>query len=294
MEQTPTQAATPRFVIVTGLSGAGKTQAIRYFEDLGFFCVDNLPPALIPKFAELCLHSSGRVGRIAVVTDARGGAFFDDLLTSLDELRGMGVDSRILFLEASDEALVNRYKETRRPHPLASGDHSLLESIQEERHRLDEIRGRADKVIDTSSLPPRELRDEIAQLFGADSGAAMTVSITSFGFKYGLPLDADLVFDVRFLPNPHYQPDLRPLPGTDRAVEDFVLRSEGAQPLLEHLYALIDFALPRYAAEGKAYLSIALGCTGGRHRSVVLARQLAQHLRHSHYRVIVDHRDLQR
>jgi UPF0042 nucleotide-binding protein len=220
MSQPPAPAASTRFVIVTGLSGAGKTQAIRYFEDLGFFCVDNLPPALIPKFAELCAHSDGRVGRVAVVTDARGGAFFDDLLASLDELRGMGVGYQILFLEASDEALVNRYKETRRPHPLASGDHLLLESIQEERHRLDEIRGRADKVIDTSTLPPRELRDEIANLFGAEAGAAMTVSITSFGFKYGLPLDADLVFDVRFLPNPHYEPQLRALPGTDRAVEE--------------------------------------------------------------------------
>jgi UPF0042 nucleotide-binding protein len=294
MEQKATLTAAPRFVIVTGLSGAGKSQAIRYFEDLGFFCVDNLPPALIPKFAELCLHSGGRVARVAVVTDVRGGAFFDDLQASLDELKGMGVAYQILFLEASDEALVARYKETRRPHPLASGDHSLLESIQEERSRLDEIRGRADKVIDTSALPARELRDEIAKLFGADAGVAMTISITSFGFKYGLPLDADLVFDVRFLPNPHYQLDLRALPGTDRAVEEFVLRSEGTQAFLERLYALIDFSLPRYTAEGKAYLSIAIGCTGGRHRSVVLARQLAQHLRSKGYRVIVDHRDLRK
>jgi len=291
MNNTSPQPAT-RFVIVTGLSGAGKTQAIRYFEDLGFFCVDNLPPALITKFAELCAHSCGRVGRVAVVTDARGGAFFDDLLASLDELRGIGVGYQILFLEASDEVLVNRYKETRRPHPLASGDRSLLESIQEERRRLDEIRGRADKVIDTSNLPPRELRDEIANLFAADSATGMTISITSFGFKYGLPLDADLVFDVRFLPNPHYQPRLRPLPGTDHSVEEFVLRSEGTQPFLDRLYALIDFSLPRYASEGKAYLSIALGCTGGRHRSVVLAHQLAQHLRDQGHRVIVDHRDL--
>lgn len=291
MAQQPSQAA-PRFVIVTGLSGAGKTQAIRYFEDLGFFCVDNLPPALIPKFAELCAHSDGRVGRVAVVTDARGGAFFDDLQASLDELKGMGVGYQILFLEASDEALVNRYKETRRPHPLASGDHPLLESIQEERHRLDDVRGRADKVIDTSTLPLRELRDEIAKLFGADAATGMTVSITSFGFKFGLPRDADLVFDVRFLPNPHYQPELRPLPGTERTVEEFVLESEGTRPFLERLYALIDFSLPRYVTEGKAYLSITLGCTGGRHRSVVLARQLAQHLRDQGHRVVVDHRDL--
>jgi UPF0042 nucleotide-binding protein len=294
MNPSVTTTTAPRFVIVTGLSGAGKTQAIRYFEDLGFFCVDNLPPALITKFAELCAHSGGRVGRVAVVTDARGGAFFDDLLASLDELKGMGVGYQILFLEASDEALVNRYKETRRPHPLASGDHSLLESIQEERARLDEIRGRADKVIDTSALPPRELRDEIAKLFGAEAGTAMSISITSFGFKYGLPLDADLVFDVRFLANPHYQPELRPLPGTDRAVEEFVLHSEGTHAFLERLYALIDFALPRYTSEGKAYLSIAIGCTGGRHRSVVLARQLAQHLRSKGYRAIVEHRDLRK
>jgi len=280
------------FVIVTGQSGAGKSEAIHCFEDLGFFCVDNLPPALIPKFAELCLHSDGRVSRAAVVIDVRGGAFFDDLAASLVELERMGCDCRIFFLSASDEVLVRRYKETRRRHPLSGEERTLLESIREERALLGTLKERAHKVIDTSELPAQQLKSEVASLFTARGASEMVVTIVSFGYKFGVPLDADVVFDLRFLPNPHYVAELRPLPGTDEAVRDFVLASPGAQEFLQHLRAFLDFALPRYAQEGKAYLTIALGCTGGRHRSVALAGHLAQQLAARGYHVLVEHRDL--
>jgi len=289
-------AASPtQFVIITGLSGAGKTQAIHCFEDLGFFCVDNLPPALLPKFAELCAHSDGRVPRAAVVTDVRGGIFFDELQNALAELERMGAKYRILFLEASQEALVKRFKETRRRHPLSLPRRTLLASIEQERRRLEDIRGRADKVIDTSAIPVRQLRDEIARLFARRGEAVpMLVSVVSFGFKYGTPVDADLVLDVRFLPNPHYVASLRDKTGHSTQVKDYVLNSAGAHEFLERLYSLLDLCLPLHAQEGKAYLTIAIGCTGGRHRSVVLANQLAAYLRGKGYRVRLGHRDMRK
>jgi UPF0042 nucleotide-binding protein len=278
-------------VIVTGLSGAGKSEAIHGFEDLGFFCVDNLPPSLITKFAELCAHSDGRVSRAAVVIDVRGGAFFDDLAVSLSELERMGFSYHILFLTASDEALVRRYKETRRRHPLAGDRRTLLESITEERRLLAGLQERAAKVIDTSALPVQQFKSEVASLFTGGT-AEMVITVTSFGYKFGLPLDADLVFDLRFLPNPHWIEELRALSGAEQAVREFVLASAGAQEFLEHLYGFLGFALPRYAHEGKAYLTIALGCTGGRHRSVVIAAEVAAHLGAGGYRVLVEHRDI--
>jgi UPF0042 nucleotide-binding protein len=279
-------------VIVTGLSGAGKSEAIRAFEDMGFFCVDNLPPALVTKFAELCAHSDGKVSRAAVVIDARGGAFFDDLAASLVELERMGFDYRILFLAASDETLVRRYKETRRRHPLAGGNRTLLDSIREERKLLAGLQERADKVIDTSDLPVQQFKEEVASLFTERRTGEMVITIVSFGYKFGIPLDADLVFDLRFLPNPHWVDELRSLAGTDEPVRDFVLASAGAQEFMEHMFEFLDFALPRYAREGKSYLTIALGCTGGRHRSVVVAQEAAVRLGARGYRALVEHRDI--
>lgn len=280
------------FLVVTGQSGAGKSEAIHSCEDLGFFCVDNLPPALIPKFAELCMHSEGRVSRAAVVVDARGGAFFDDLAASLAELERLGCDYRILFLAASDEALVRRYKVTRRRHPLANDQRTLLDSIRAERELLGSLKEDAHKVIDTSSLPVQQLKSEVASLFTTRGAGGMVVTVISFGYKFGVPLDADVVFDLRFLPNPHYVEELRPLSGTDEPVRDFVLASPGAREFLEHLHAFLDFSLPRYAQEGKAYLTIALGCTGGRHRSVALVPAVADYLAARGYTVLVEHRDM--
>jgi UPF0042 nucleotide-binding protein len=264
-------------------------------EDAGFFCVDNLPPALLTKFAELCAHSNGRVARAAVATDVRGGVFFDEFQQCLEDLTSMGAQYHILFLEASEEVLVKRFKETRRRHPLSSPRRSLLASIREERRLLSDVRGRADKVIDTSNLPVGRLRDEIQSMFVApDQVSPMLVSVVNFGFKYGVPVDADLVFDVRFLPNPHYVPALRDKTGDSPEVGDFVLSSEGAAEFLQRLYSLLDLCLPLYANEGKAYLTIALGCTGGRHRSVALGAQLARHLRAKGCRVRLENRDIKK
>lgn len=289
----PTQAN--QFVIVTGLSGAGKSQAIKCFEDLGFFCVDNLPPTLIPKFAELCAHSNGKVGRIALVVDVRSGELFNDLQAALQQLRDMGFGYRVLFLDASEDALINRFKTTRRPHPLAASHRTLIDSIQAERRRLEDIKERADKVIDTSALAVRDLKEEIAGLFvrGAET-EKMLVSVVSFGYKFGVPVDSDLVFDVRFLVNPHYVSEFQHRTGADREVIDFIMADPGSGRFLRRLCTFIDACLPLYAKEGKSYLTIAIGCTGGRHRSVTIGDMLADHLRERGYEVVVDHRDVKR
>ncbi|SHE29060.1 UPF0042 nucleotide-binding protein [Desulfofundulus australicus DSM 11792] len=282
-----------RLVIVTGLSGAGKTQALRILEDLGFFCVDNLPPRLIPKFLELCSQSSRGINKIAVVVDIRGGEFFDALFEVLNDLEQEGLRYEILFLETSDATLVRRYKESRRSHPL-SVDGEVLQSIRQERERLRELRGRAHKIIDTSDMTPQELKEELVSLFGDNTGAPLRITIISFGYKYGIPLDSDLVFDVRFLPNPHYDPALRPLTGNDPAVRDYILCAPVSQDFLNRFYQFIDFLLPHYIREGKTTLTIAIGCTGGQHRSVTLANSLGAHLAEQGYRVAVRHRDLPR
>jgi len=279
-----------QIVLITGLSGAGKSHAINCFEDLGFFCVDNLPPALIPKFAELCLQSEGKISRVALVCDMRGGAFFNHLFEALHEMEGNEINYEILFLEASDEVLLRRFKETRRRHPLSNM--GLLEAIQAERLALSELRGKADRIIDTSSFSPRDLKEKIYEIYEpGQRERSMPVIIVSFGFKYGLPLDADLVFDVRFLPNPHYVEHLRPLTGEDPQVKEYLWRWMVTHKYMQKLQDLLEFSIPYYIREGKAQLVVALGCTGGKHRSVALAIELAR-LLGSRYRVQVEHRDI--
>lgn len=281
-----------RLVIISGLSGAGKTQALRSLEDLGFFCIDNLPPALLTKFADLCAQSGQKVRRIALVIDVRGGQFFDDLLLSLRELEEAGIWYEVLFLEAGDEVLVRRFKETRRRHPLAATG-GILEAIREERKRLEEIRGRARIIIDTSDLTPGRLREEIFQLFSEDSPLErFVIRVVTFGYKHGLPRDADLVFDVRFLPNPYYVESLKHLSGNDRAVVKYVMKWPVTQEFMKLLEGLIGFLIPHYKNEGKTQLTIAIGCTGGRHRSVVVAERLAEALRRLNNVVLVEHRDI--
>jgi UPF0042 nucleotide-binding protein len=284
-----------QFVIITGLSGAGKSNAMKVFEDLGFFCVDNLPPALLPKFADVVLHSGGKVRRVALVIDIRGGEFFDELFVALQQLTRLGLRYDILFLDAGDDVLVRRFKETRRKHPLAKTGR-VLDGIRAERRRLEVVKGRADKIVDTSTLTVKELRDEIVSTYLRDRRPArqLEVSVISFGYKYGIPIDADLILDVRFLPNPHYQAALRPLPGHHQRVRRFVLDQPETREFLQRMYNFIDYLLPQFVAEGKTHLTVGLGCTGGRHRSVVLADDLARHLRASRCRVHVRHRDVRK
>lgn len=281
-----------RFVIITGLSGAGKTEAIRCFEDLGYFCVDNLPPVLIPKFAELCAQSDGRINRIALVVDIRGGSFFDDIFESLEILEQNGFHYEILYLEAKEEILVRRFKESRRRHPLSTTG-GITEGIRAELERLGEIRGKATMIIDTSDFTARSLREVIKRNYAElPQEEKMLVNIVSFGFKHGIPLDADLVFDVRFLPNPHYVESLQMLNGNDAEVSSYVLKWPIATRFLAKLYDFMDFLGPQYVKEGKANLIVGVGCTGGRHRSVTIANKLGDFLRTKGYRVIVDHRDI--
>ncbi len=283
-----------RLVIVTGMSGAGKTQALKYLEDLGFFCVDNLPPSLMPKLAELFGRTDGKVSRLALGIDIRGGRFFNEIIGALRQTADIGVAYQILFMDASDEVLVRRYKETRRRHPLAVQGR-LLEGIQRERKLLQELRGLATFIIDTTNLTPADLRKELHKRFGQDPESPdFHVNVVSFGFKHGAVLDADLLFDVRFLPNPHYVPDLQPLTGEDPAVEDYVMKWNTTQQFYRRLTSLIGFLLPHYVAEGKSLLTIAIGCTGGQHRSVCLARRLADWIRERGYSVSVEHRDMPR
>jgi UPF0042 nucleotide-binding protein len=281
------------FTLITGLSGAGRSEVARSLEDLGFFVVDNLPPALLPKMAELTMRP-GSPTRVAIVVDARGGVFFSELSKALEDLRALQREARIVFLEASDEDLVRRYEATRRRHPLAPADR-VVEGIRKERQILAQLRGDADLVIDTSGLTPHELRDRVRDAFAAGPPeAGLQVSIVSFGFKYGSPRDADLVIDVRFLPNPHWVPELRPHPGTDPAVRDYVRSSDLYEPFLERLEALLEVTLPGYVAEGKSYLTIAIGCTGGHHRSVVVAEELAAWIGARGLQTSVVHRDVGR
>jgi UPF0042 nucleotide-binding protein len=282
-------------VIVTGLSGAGKSTALRVFEDLGFFCVDNLPPALLPKFADLCLRSGERVRRVALGIDIRGGEFFAELFSAVEEVARRGLHADILFLDAADDVLVRRFKETRRKHPLAQTG-SILAGIRTERRRLEAVKGRAHRIVDTSTLSVRELREEIESTYvrARPPARRLEVSIVTFGYKYGVPIDADLVFDVRFLPNPHYQEALRPLPGSHMLVKRFVMDKPATREFLGHLYEFAGYLLPQFVNEGKSHLTVGLGCTGGRHRSVVLGEVLARHLRGLGYRAHVRHRDLRK
>ena len=283
------------FIIISGLSGAGKSKAASFMEDMGFFCVDNLPAPLIPKFAELGMAGTGEYDRVVLVTDGRSGTNFSALFQSLEALKGMKCPYRILYMDASDDVIIKRYKETRRSHPLAEECDSLEGAIALERRMLAPLRERAEFVVDTSDLSTAKLRGELLRLFGRGSQeGAMTVSVTSFGFKHGLPREADLVFDVRFLPNPYYVQELRPRTGLDDGVRDYVFSGGAAGEFLEKLQDLVGFLLPKYVEEGKTALVVAVGCTGGHHRSVAIAHALAAYIRGRGYPVTESHRDLGR
>ena len=283
------------FIIISGLSGAGKSKAASFMEDMGFFCVDNLPAPLIPKFAELGMAGTGEYDRVVLVTDVRYGTNFSALFQSLEALKGMKCPYRILYMDASDDVIIKRYKETRRSHPLAEECDSLEGAIALERRMLAPLRERAEFVVDTSDLSTAKLRGELLRLFGRGSQeGAMTVSVTSFGFKHGLPREADLVFDVRFLPNPYYVQELRPRTGLDDGVRDYVFSGGAAGEFLEKLQDLVGFLLPKYVEEGKTALVVAVGCTGGHHRSVAIAHALAAYIRGRGYPVTESHRDLGR
>ena len=280
-------------VIITGMSGAGKTVAMQSFEDLGFYCIDNLPPELLVTFLDLMMKSGNPIRRIAAVMDTRGGDLFDSLIGALDGLLQIkGVSSKILFLDADDETLVKRYKESRRSHPLSEGG-LLLEGIRKERLLLSELKGRARSIYKTSTLLPRELREKIIAEFSSSPDSVFTVNFLSFGFKHGMPIDADVVFDVRFLPNPFYIQDLRPKTGLQKEVSDYVLKWGETQLLIEKLTDLFKFLIPQYKNEGKSQVVIAFGCTGGQHRSVTLAEFFGD-LFFDEYRTFITHRDIEK
>lgn len=282
------------FVIITGMSGAGKSQAIKVLEDINYYCMDNLPPALLPNFAELCKSSSKEVNKVAVVADIRGGIFFKDLFNSLDELRNMGILYRILFLDASDDELVKRYKEQRRPHPLSTTG-TIMDGIQEERISLKEVKKRSDYIIDTTNMKLGRLKEELLGIFvQGQITYNINITVMSFGYKYGLPQDSDLVFDVRFLPNPFYIESLKHYTGNDKNVQDYVMGFDTTNIFIEKLKDMLFFLLPHYIKEGKSNLVVAIGCTGGKHRSVTIANKIAAILSNENYRVLSNHRDVEK
>jgi RNase adapter protein RapZ len=292
--------STPRLAIITGLSGAGRTTAAKVLEDLGYFVIDNLPPALMERVVDLAIAPGSSVDRVALVVDVRGRQAFvnvdggDELAAALDHVRRRAIDLRVLFLEASDEALVKRYEAARRAHPLALNAR-VGEGIARERALLSDLRAEADLVIDTTDLNVHELRDRLVDRFGEEGGRhGLVLNLVTFGFKNGTPRDADLLLDVRFLPNPHWIDELRPRTGLDAPVRDYVLGQPQTDEFLERLYALLDFLVPAFQKEGKHYLTIGVGCTGGKHRSVVLGEVIAEHLRTLGVGVQVDHRDMGR
>lgn len=280
--------------VITGVSGAGKSHAMGAFEDAGWFCVDNLPPGLLPSLAELFSLEGSRVDRVAVVCDVRGGVWFRSLEAQLKRVEALGVRPRVVFLEAADETLINRFRETRRPHPLG-GEGGILAGIARERATLDDVREMADVIIDTSGLTIWDLRRRITEeLLDADRRPRMQVQFVSFGYKHGVPREADLLFDVRFLQNPHYVPELRALTGLDEPVAEFVANAPGMDEFRTRLEALLDFLLPAYREEGKTSLVVGIGCTGGRHRSVAIAEMLARRYAGGDYDVSASHRHIGR
>lgn len=284
------------FVIVTGMSGAGKSYAGNCMEDMGFFCVDNLPVPLIGKFAELGMGGAGEYERMALVTDVRAGAAFEGLSRVLEELEQIHCPVRILFMDASDDTIIKRYKETRRSHPLEAEKGGLETAIAAERELLAPLRERADWIVDTTELPKLKLKDMLLRIFRARDGRMdqMRVNVTSFGFKFGIPPEADLVFDVRFMANPHYDPQLRPRTGLEQPVADYVFDDANAREFMRRLFDMLQFLLPRYKEEGKSALFIAIGCTGGRHRSVAVAHRVAEFIADCGYSVAENHRDMLR
>jgi UPF0042 nucleotide-binding protein len=284
----------PQVVILTGVSGSGKSTALRALEDAGFYCVDNLPILFLEKLLELSGHTAGEVSRIALVVDAREGRFLGDAPRIIQEVRQQGNDVQVLFLDASDDSLVHRYSETRRRHPLAGEGGSVPDGIAAERHALADLKSIADEVIDTTTLNVHELKRLVSRRFVAGGGVRLGVTIVSFGFRFGIPTHADMVLDVRFLPNPYFIPELKPFPGTDPRVAAFVLGQPDAKAFLERMVDLLGFLVPRYRTEGKSYLTIAIGCTGGKHRSVALSGALAERLETGGQPVRLWHRDVEK
>lgn len=280
-----------RLVIITGMSGAGKTQVCRHLEDLGYFCVDNLPPVFIPKFAELCTHSGGRVSKVAIVVDTRSREFFDVFVHVLDKMDDDGYEYEMVFMEASDAAIIRRYKETRRRHPMAPSSR-VSEGIAKERDHLKLVRSRATYIIDTSELKKVMLKEKILRWFGGSQGESMNITVLSFGFKFGMPLDADMVLDVRFLPNPFYIESLRRKSGAVPEVAEYICKWPVTKQFMEKLDDMVDFLVPQYVKEGKSQLVIAIGCTGGMHRSVYIAKHIFDLMKNKGFAVNLEHRDL--
>jgi len=292
MSEQATSREGPRVVILTGLSGSGKTTALRALEDAGFYCVDNLPIVFLEKLLELSGHTAGEVSRIALVVDAREGRFLAEAPRVIEEVRQKGIGVEVLFFDATDESLVRRYSETRRRHPLAGDGGSVPDGIATERRALAGLKAIADEVVDTTTLNVHELKRLVTRGFAGSEGARLGVTVVSFGFRFGIPTHADLVLDVRFLPNPFFIPELKPLPGTDPRVAGFVLGQPDARAFLDRLVELLGFLLPRYRSEGKTYLTVAIGCTGGKHRSVALSAALAERLGAGGQPVRLWHRDV--
>ncbi len=280
------------FVVITGMSGAGKSEAIKSFEDMGYFCIDNLPSPLLAQLTEMLSLPGSKISQVALVSDIRGGENFEELFLALKQLKEKEIPYKIVFLEANDEELLRRFKETRRKHPLADKSR-VIEGIQEERRLLEDLKAAADIIINTSNFQAYELKDKIRTEFLRKSKRkGLLISIISFGFKYGVPIDADLVIDVRFLPNPHYIKELRPLTGQKKKIRDFVLGRKETKQFIDKFHPLVYFLLPHYFAEGKTHLTIAIGCTGGAHRSVVLSEETAKFLKKKNYDVVIRHRDI--
>ena len=280
-----------KFVIVTGLSGSGKSEAMRALEDMGFYCVDNLPPTLITKFAELCYQPNSSIDKVALGIDIRGRKFFEALHESLNYLRSANYKYEMMYLDCSDSVLLRRYKMTRRNHPLANNT-QIPEGIKMERKIMEPLKEISDCIIDTSNMKPKDLKEEISKIYSdGDNNQNLTISVVSFGFKYGIPTDCDLVFDVRFLPNPYYVEDLRPKTGDDKEVRDYVMNSKVSEEFYDKLLDMINFLVPQYIEEGKHHLVIGIGCTGGRHRSVTISNMIYDNLSSKGYRVIKKHRD---
>lgn len=283
-----------KFIVITGLSGAGRTRALRCLEDMNFYCVDNLPPILVSKFAEMCSQSQGKLDHVAVVVDVRSGNMFQELRGELTRMQNDGLPFELLFLDAADDTLIARYKETRRAHPLTPGGRAI-DGILKEREILHDIKNIATHILDTSHMLPHHLKKRMRDLFSdTASGSPMSIDIISFGFKHGIPLDSDLVFDVRFLPNPFYEPTLKPLTGLDAPVRDFIMAYEQSRTFCDKLVDMIRFLIPQYIEEGKSNLVIAIGCTGGKHRSVAVARFLGDALGAEQIGNRVVHRDIQK
>lgn len=286
-----------RLIIVTGMSGAGKTQVMQVLEDMGYFCVDNIPPVLIPKFSELCRQSSGnnRISQVALVVDIRGGEFFDSLNEALQDLQSMNVPYEIVFMEASDETLIRRYKESRRSHPLAPTG-LITSGLEKERELLLNVRSQADHIIDTTNMKTAALKSYMRRTFSHvdSSREGMNITVVSFGFKHGMPVDADMVWDVRFLPNPYYLPEFRHKSGRVPVVNEYIHSFEITEEFKSHLFRTMDFLIPNYEQEGKSQFIVAVGCTGGMHRSVAMAEALYEHLHEKGKNVTIEHRDMMR